>query len=230
MRGQDPDSDSPSNQTLTEEVGNDSDSLLAMLGHFYRGEVERTVSWRTRLDQTTNWSVVLMAAILTFVFSSENNPHYVLLIGALAVAAFLIIESQRYQEYDAWRYRVRLIQRHYIANITDRDQSPEPEWRDKLARDLREPTFEISRLRAITHRLKRVYLLLLTVLLAAWVLRITVFDDSTWSEAASIANIPGVVIVAVVGLLYLALCGLALWSFYGSRAREFQEETASDDA
>ncbi|ELZ18002.1 hypothetical protein C477_12377 [Haloterrigena salina JCM 13891] len=37
--------------------------------------------WRERLDQTTYWAIVIMSAILTWTFSSRNNPHYVLLLG-----------------------------------------------------------------------------------------------------------------------------------------------------
>lgn len=45
----------------------------------------------------------MTAAILTWVFTSPENPHYVLLIGILGLLDFLFIEAKRYQEYDAWR-------------------------------------------------------------------------------------------------------------------------------
>lgn len=211
---------------FAQELQDNSSETVAILGHFYRGEMERTVGWRTRLDQTTNWAVVLMAAILTFSFSSEDNPHYVLLIGVLGVVAFLVIESQRYQEYDAWRHRVRLLQRHFFADVTDPDGSSDSDWKEQLSDDLREPTLVIPRWRALGHRLKRVYLLLLTVLIASWLLRITVFEgDGTVLETASIGSLPGIGVIAVVGGLYLLLAVLALWSAVAERMREFKDES-----
>src|SRR5262245_23146106 len=37
--------------------------------HFYRGEVQRSNTWRNRLDTTTNWAVITAGATLSFVFS-----------------------------------------------------------------------------------------------------------------------------------------------------------------
>jgi uncharacterized membrane protein len=208
----------------------DRSDALSMVGHFYRGEMERTVGWRTRLDQTTNWAVVLMAAILTFVFSSEDNPHYVLLIGILGVVAFLVIESQRYQEYDAWRYRVRLLQREFFADLLGPDAPSAGEWQEDLREDLHKPSLVVSRLGAMGHRLKRVYLFLLTVLVTTWLLRISVFDpERTWLETAAIAEVPGSVVVGLVLGLYLGLAVLALWSALADRMREFREAPISGE-
>lgn len=51
------------------------------LAHLYRGEVHRMKLWRERLDSTTNWAVIVVTAILTWAFSSPDNPHYLLLLG-----------------------------------------------------------------------------------------------------------------------------------------------------
>src|SRR6185369_13709295 len=42
----------------------------AAMIHFYRGEVQRSNTWRNRLDTTTNWAVLTAGATLSFVFSS----------------------------------------------------------------------------------------------------------------------------------------------------------------
>lgn len=218
-------------RSLAEELTTDQSETVSLIGHFYRGEMERMVSWRTRLDQTTNWAVVVMAAILTFVFSSGDNPHYVVLIGILGVLVFLVIESQRYQEYDAWRYRVRILQRQFFADVVGQTRPSRADWRDHLGEDLRSPTLVISRVGAIGHRLKRVYLLLLSVLLAAWLLRISVFAaDSTWRQTAAVGDVSGTVVVGVVLGVYLALAGLALWSVVTDRMREFSGDQISDSA
>src|SRR5690348_18380850 len=51
--------------------------------HFYRGEVQRSNTWRNRLDTTTNWAVLTAGATLSFVFSSPNNPHFVIPINSI---------------------------------------------------------------------------------------------------------------------------------------------------
>src|SRR5262244_3684528 len=53
--------------------------------HFYRGEVQRSNTWRNRLDTTTNWAVLTAGATLSFVFSSSSNPHFVIPINSLLV-------------------------------------------------------------------------------------------------------------------------------------------------
>jgi uncharacterized membrane protein len=219
------DSEQPSEgrqHSIASEIAGDPSLFTSLTGHFYRGEIERMVGWRSRLDQTTNWAVVLMAAILTFTFSSQDNPHYVLLVGALAVGAFLVIESQRYQEYDVWRHRVRLFQQHFIADVTSPTADSESDWREELGDNLREPTLTIPFWQALAHRLKHVYLFLFTILLAAWALRITVFESGEpWTQTARIADLSGTLVAGGVGAVYLSLCALALWSFSQSRLREF---------
>jgi uncharacterized membrane protein len=59
------------------------DDVSLTLTELYRGERDRVTTWRGRLDQTTNWTVTIIAAMLTWVFSSPENPHYLLLIGML---------------------------------------------------------------------------------------------------------------------------------------------------
>src|SRR5438046_9709247 len=45
------------------------------MAHFYRGEVQRSNTWRTRLDNTTYWAVLTVGGALSFAFSSPNNPQ-----------------------------------------------------------------------------------------------------------------------------------------------------------
>src|SRR5258708_7007262 len=59
--------------------------------HFYRGEVQRSNTWRNRLDTTTNWAVLTAGATLSFVFSSQSNPHFVIPINSILVAIFLLM-------------------------------------------------------------------------------------------------------------------------------------------
>lgn len=229
MGRQDGDDQALDGDGVAAAVSEDTGTFVSLAGHFYRGEVDRMTAWRTRLDQTTNWAVVLMAAILTFAFSSPDNPHYVLLIGVLGVVAFLVIESQRYQEYDAWRTRVRIVQRYLLAGTFSPTEVPDDDWRDRLGADLREPELHYRRWQSLGHRLKRVYFFLLTVLLAAWISRVTVFEaGESWQQTAAIGGIPGPVVMAVVAVGYLVAGLLAGISVLESRRREFNDELPGD--
>lgn len=214
----------PDSQRTSGRHDADSSVFVQLIATFYRGEVDRTTSWRTRLDQTTNWAVVVVAAILTWAFSSSENPHYVVLIGVFGVTAFLIMETHRYREYDIWRRRVRTLQKELFAETLAPRRPSHTDWRTKLAGDLRNPAFGLSFYQAFTHRLRRSYLGLLLILLAAWLLRIVLLEpDEPWQTTAAIMGIPGEVIVAIVGGYYLVIVTLAVWSALGTRVREFQQ-------
>ncbi|MDS0292616.1 DUF2270 domain-containing protein [Halogeometricum luteum] len=181
------------------------------MAHLYRGEIHRMKLWRERLDRTSNWAVTLIAAILTYAFSSATRPHYVILVGIVMVTVFLVIEARRYRGYDMWRSRVRLLQRNVFAYSLDPSQGIEDQnWRPRLSRDYREPRTKISYEEAIAHRLRRVYLPLFTVLLAAWAFRISVTPDvgSAWPASASVGVLPGVAVAALVGVFYAVLLGI----------------------
>lgn len=176
------------------------------LAHLYRGEMHRMKYWRERLDKTTNWAVVVMAAILTWAFSSESNPHYVLLVGMVAITFFLGVEARRYRGYDIWRTRVRLLQENVFAYALDEGESlPDPDWREKLSEDYRRPTMKLTPEQAVAHRLRRIYLPLFLLMLVAWSIRVTAFAGETWPTSASIGPVPGIVVSGVVAGFVLTL-------------------------
>jgi uncharacterized membrane protein len=173
------------------------------LAHLYRGEIHRMKLWRERLDRTTNWAVLLIAAVLTWSFSSEANPHYVILVGAAAVAMFLFIEARRYRAYDVWRSRVRTLQERVWAVGLDPTMAvDEDDWREQLADNYRRPQLRISTEEAIAHRLRRVYFPLFTIIAGAWLLRVTAFAGTPWPASAAVGTIPGGLVTAVVAVLY----------------------------
>ena len=45
---------------------------MGVIAHLYRGEVYRSTIWRTRLDTTTNWSVVTLGVALSITYSSPQ--------------------------------------------------------------------------------------------------------------------------------------------------------------
>lgn len=182
----------------------------------YRDEMRRAVTWRQRLDTTSNWAVVLCASILTFAFSSESNPHYLLLVAMGGVLTFAVIEARRYRHYDVWRSRIRLLERFMLAEVYDASDRPGVgEWTKKMAEDLRRPTYKISFIRALHHRLRRIHLALLIILGLSWVARITSFQDGQLDivEDAAVGEIAGDWVAVAIGLLLLAAIVLAVWPF-----------------
>ncbi|MFC3477924.1 DUF2270 domain-containing protein [Halobacterium litoreum] len=180
------------------------------LAHLYRGEIHRMKLWRERLDRTTNWAVIVLAGVLTWSFSDASHPHYVLLGGGAVLALFLVVEARRYRGYDIWRSRVRSLQRNVFAVGLDPGRSPtDDDWREDLADDYRTPTMKITAEEALAHRLRRIYLPLLSVLLAAWVVRVTAFGTGAWPTSAAVGALPGVAVTAAVAVAYLAAVAVA---------------------
>jgi len=192
---------------LDEQMGPSS-----AMAHLYRGELHRMTLWRERLDRTANWAVTVMAAILTWAFSSPNNPHYVILVGGIMLAIFLSIEARRYRGYDMWRSRVRVLQENVFALGLDPSSGVEtPDWRERLSEDYRNPRMRISYEEAIAHRLRRIYLPLFTVLFGAWTFKVVfVVTDAAWPASASIGMLSGVI---ATGLVVLGYVGLLLVTF-----------------
>lgn len=174
------------------------------MAHLYRGEVHRMKLWRDRLDRTTNWAVILMVGVLTWAFSNQTNPHYVILLGNAAMGLFLVIESRRYRAYDVWRSRVRQIQENVWSPGLDPDQEIDPEWRRDLAADYKFPALKISGEEAIAHRLRRIYLPLFAILNGAWLLRVTAFETDPWPGSAAVGPIPGIVVTGIIVVTFVA--------------------------
>ena len=146
---------------------------ITTLSHYYRGEMARMMSWRNRIDYTTNWAVTVTAAMLSVSLSSPTTHHGVLLFAMLLVMLLLVIESRRYRFFDVYRSRVRLIERNYYAAIFAGDQVSEADWMRKLAIDLRMPKFYISLRQGMARRLRRNYIWLFLILLLSWILKTT---------------------------------------------------------
>jgi uncharacterized membrane protein len=177
--------------------------------HFYRGEVQRSNTWRNRLDTTTNWAVITAGATLSFVFSSPNNPHFVIPINSILVAIFLLMEARRYRYYEIWSSRVRILETGYFAHLLAPENQPaEESWAEHLAADLTTPHFTITEWEAIGRRLRRNYLWIFALLALSWNLKVYLSplparDFDAFIERATVGVVPGW-IVFVVGVVFNA--------------------------
>lgn len=111
-------------------------ATIGALAHLYRGEIYRSTIWRTRLDNTTNWAVVILGIALSVTFSSrEASPLPLLLAGVLSIV-FLIFEARRYRYFNVWRARARWLERNFYAPMLRGEElKSDTHWTKVLAND-----------------------------------------------------------------------------------------------
>ena len=144
----------------------DGQNAMAM-AHFYRGEMNRLTIWRQRMDITTNWAIIATIGLMTFSF---RNPlaDAIFIVNLSSLWFLLTVESRRYRFYDVWRWRVRILEAHFITPIvSQRSTNVQGPWREDLAADMLYPTFKITMREAMGRRLLRNYIYLFSVVLVA---------------------------------------------------------------
>ncbi len=190
--------------------------------HFYRGEVQRSNTWRNRLDTTTNWAVITAGATLSFAFTSPSNPHFVIIINSVLVAFFLFMEARRYRYYEIWSSRVRVLETKYFAGLLQPEREMDDSWVETLASDLHTPHFTISEWEAVGRRLRRNYLWIFILLAGSWNLKVYLhpvpartFD--IFLSRAAIGTLPGEFVFAV-GIVFNVI--LIIFALATIRLRE----------
>jgi uncharacterized membrane protein len=148
---------------------------LSVMVHFYRGEVNRSTSWRQRLDATTNWAVLTTAAMLSFTFTTPEHNHVILLLSSLIILAYLSIEARRYRYFEVYRARVRMLEENFLIPVITRQlESPMGSWREMVAMDLDLPKYKTTLLEAMGFRLRRNYFLIFGIVLGGWVVKLSI--------------------------------------------------------
>lgn len=191
-------------------------SAIGALAHLYRGEVYRSTMWRTRLDNTTNWSVVTLGIALSISYANREASALPLLLVGLLIGMFLILESRRYRYFNVWRARARWIETNFYAPLLFRSSLPEPgEWQDVLARDYLAPQYHIGFWRAMGRRLRRNYMWILSFQAMAYIGKILIHPApvASFDEAMSrmaFGPVPGYVVLAFGVAFHAAWIALAL--------------------
>lgn len=183
---------------------------ITAMAHLYRGELQRSLSWRLRLDTTTNWAIVTTLGIVTF---AVNNPQFAsqtLLGGMYAVLMFLMLEAQRFRFFDVFHSRLRLVEENFYGPLLRRDlHSPMQDWSHCVADDLRVPHFHLSLRQAIRARLNRVYGSLFVALITGWILVVALTERAPgtgWFDVMDVGDVPGwIPAVMVLGLFIFLL-------------------------
>jgi uncharacterized membrane protein len=220
------DPEAPEEREIGREMIDQSTGLGSVMAHLYRGEMDRVTMWRQRMDESTKWAVTVISAVLVYAFSSSGTSPAILLAGIVVTVVFLVIEARRYRDYDVYRSRARMIEENLFANALDPTAGVEHhDWREELSEDYRNPKMKIPAREALRRRLRRIYLPLLAVLLVAWIFRITALSSGPIIEAAAIGSIPGLAVIAVVGVFYL---GTVVLTFVPQNRRAKGERTETD--
>jgi len=190
-----------------------------VLVHLYRASVGHADIWRQRLDATTNWAVITTAAVLTFAFSNPATPHFVMLLALLFVLFFLYMESRRYQAYNLWQRRIRVLDRAVIVPALRTEDEVDGELIKlllvRLADDFATWYPAIPLWAALGYRLRRNYGPLITLILFTWLLKlyihpVTVHGWGQYVERATVGLVHGAVVLIgtaafLAGLVFLAL-------------------------
>ena len=82
------------------EMVGKSTGLDSVATHLYRGEMDRAVHWRGRLDKNDQLGVTVIGEILAYAFSGGDDVFHSIQIVAYSWRGFLLIESKRFCDYD----------------------------------------------------------------------------------------------------------------------------------
>lgn len=208
---------------MAEQAPSDRKTLdaaeIGALAHLYRGEVYRSTLWRTRLDTTTNWSVVTLGIALSIAFSSpEASPLPLVLVGVL-IFFFLMLEARRYRYFNVWRARCRWMETHFFAPMLhDGDLHMEDGWQRTLAEDYWRPRHHVSLWVAIGRRIRRNYFWILLIQTIAYLGKLIVHpvpleNVGQLFARAGIGPLRGEIVLALGAFYCLSWGVIAYWSW-----------------
>jgi len=198
----------------------ESKDYYSVMIHFYRGELGRIMSWRQRLDVTTNWAIVGATGMITFGLNSPDHSHLIFLFGNYLSLLLLVIEARRYRYYDAFRARVRMLEAHFIMPMVMKDvKMLQGDWRRVMADDLLQPSFKISAMMAILRRFRRNYVWIFLLITSAWIVKIWIHYPDSHSFSGFFHflttgdSLPGGVFLVLCLALYVILAVLTISAY-----------------
>jgi uncharacterized membrane protein len=187
--------------------GNFSSAEIGAIAHLYRGEVYRSTAWRSRLDNTTNWSVVTIGVALSLSYSSPGASPLPLILVALLVLVFLLLEARRYRYFNVWRARCRLLETDFFAPLLEGQGAVRnAKWNDLLANDYKLPRFHVSYALAMGRRIRKNYCYIFLIQAVAYAGKLVIHPTPLTGfaqlyERAAIGPVSGQVVL-IVGLLF----------------------------
>lgn len=158
--------------------------------HLFRGEMQRMTVWRTRLDTTSHWAIILTIGLTSFVLGSAELPHYIMLLSLTFNSIFMLIEGRRYQHLHHSKWRLALLEHNYFAaQLHTAAREVDRGWREQLAADLQRPHVTISLQMGTRLRLRRNYLMLMYLVTAVWLTKVFIHPASPADLEAFVARL-----------------------------------------
>jgi uncharacterized membrane protein len=200
--------------------------FITAIAHLYRGELGEATAWRTRIDTTSNWAVVMSVTALSFVFADNRSEGHVVILLVIVFCTFLLfMEARRYRFYDIWRSRARILEINFYRPMLEGTPPTMPNWAEALAQDLAWPRFHMPWWEATGRRLRRNYQWIFAILLVSWLIVLTSHPTTSTSyfeiaSRAAVGPIPGELVMAGVIIFYLGLLALGVYSYWASRIRK----------
>src|SRR4030066_2270744 len=138
--------------------------------HLYRGEMQRMTIWRSRLDTTSNWAILLSTGMTTFTLGSPGIPHFTLLLGLALIGICLLIEARRFRHLLHSKWRLPVLEANYFSGqLCPSSTGEKASRREGTAKDLERPCFTTGTFMALRMRLRSNYLLLVYFVSAVWI-------------------------------------------------------------
>lgn len=209
---------------------------IGALAHLYRGEMYRSSVWRTRLDTTSNWAVVTAGIALSLTFSDVQATPLPIVLMSFLLAAFLLFEARRYQYFDIWHTRLRVIERcFYDPILRGRGTRNDSDWNDVLADDLNHLRLHMGLFDALGLRLRRNYGWIFAIQIVSYWGKIGVHPTPLTSlselwDPTAVGPLPGPAVLTAGTVFYVGLLAIALITFrrYNRVIRDVTTRPAQD--
>jgi uncharacterized membrane protein len=192
---------------------------VAATVHIYRGLMDSASTWRTRIDNPTNWAIITSGAAASFVLNDKSHSHAVLLLVMLLTVTFMTIEARRTRYYNLWGGWLRLLETEYFAPILKENMvTVNDTWQALIVRDLGFPHFKTTFWRMLGRRLRDVYLAIYLFLIMSWLVKLLlhplsvsgVCEEETVVCHATVGPIPGWAVLTTVFCIYVGLITFTL--------------------
>ena len=192
---------------------------IGALAHLYRGEMYRSTVWRTRLDTTSNWAVVTTGIALSVTFSNvQATPLPIVLISFL-LASFLLFEARRYQYFDIWNMRLRVMEScFYEPMLRGKPVTIDNDWNEALADEIKRLRFHISLFEAVGFRLRRNYGWIFAIQVISYWSKIAVHPiplasfDELW-ERTAVGPVSGQMVLTIGTFFYITMVAIGVMTY-----------------
>lgn len=206
---------------------------IGAIAHLYRGEIYRSTTWRTRLDNTTNWAIVTTGLALSITFAGKDSTPLPMILVGLLITVFLFFEARRYRYFNVWRARARLLETEFYVPLLRRDKlQHDTRWAELLASDYYSPNYHISFSRAIGRRLRRNYIWVISVQAVAYYGKLLIHPVplehyQQLFERAAIGPIPGEMVI-LSGFVFHSIWLLVAYVTWRQDVAEHKHRQGSD--